>query len=324
MSAPQTPQHPGTASRPGIASRGRPRAISRAACASSPGSRCRLCPGSPWATPFRISERCRGCFRSQGAIIGPRPGRGLLTCDALGLGPGWRRAFAVAALVLVTGGLHEDGLGDTADGFGGGATVERRLEIMRRQPGVGSFGRDRRSRSPLHAADRLDRDARASASPCFPAPQRCSSARAFSRTAALIVMAVLRSARARPEPSLRSGRPSSATIAVAGVMAALIGVTACVGTGTAAARARRSRSSRVAGRAGRRAAGLATHRGADRRRRRGAQQVAEVAALTGLLLRGAGLSRPARPAVRPRLRRRSNQVEMRARGLRGIILQPRR
>jgi len=39
--------------------------------------------------------------------------------------------LAVAATVLITGCLHEDGLADTADGFGGGATKERKLEIMR-------------------------------------------------------------------------------------------------------------------------------------------------------------------------------------------------
>ena len=37
----------------------------------------------------------------------------------------------VAATVLVTGCLHEDGLADTADGFGGGGSKERKLEIMR-------------------------------------------------------------------------------------------------------------------------------------------------------------------------------------------------
>jgi adenosylcobinamide-GDP ribazoletransferase len=39
-------------------------------------------------------------------------------------------ALAVAATVLATGALHEDGLADLADGFGGGATRERKLEIM--------------------------------------------------------------------------------------------------------------------------------------------------------------------------------------------------
>lgn len=45
----------------------------------------------------------------------------------------------VIALVLLTGGLHLDGLMDTCDGILGGRTRERRLEIMR-DSRVGSFG----------------------------------------------------------------------------------------------------------------------------------------------------------------------------------------
>jgi adenosylcobinamide-GDP ribazoletransferase len=45
----------------------------------------------------------------------------------------------VVALVLLTGGLHVDGLMDTCDGLFGGATRERKLEIMR-DSRVGSFG----------------------------------------------------------------------------------------------------------------------------------------------------------------------------------------
>ena len=48
-------------------------------------------------------------------------------------------ALAVAATVLVTGALHEDGLADVADGFGGGGTRERKLEIMR-DSRIGTFG----------------------------------------------------------------------------------------------------------------------------------------------------------------------------------------
>ena len=40
-------------------------------------------------------------------------------------------AVAVTVGLLVTGAFHEDGLGDIADAFGGGTTVERRLEIMK-------------------------------------------------------------------------------------------------------------------------------------------------------------------------------------------------
>ncbi len=48
-------------------------------------------------------------------------------------------AFAVAALVIACGGLHEDGLADVADGFYGGGTRERRLEIMK-DSRIGAYG----------------------------------------------------------------------------------------------------------------------------------------------------------------------------------------
>jgi len=47
--------------------------------------------------------------------------------------------MTVAVMVLVTGGLHEDGLADVADGFGGGRMVEAKLEIMR-DSRLGSYG----------------------------------------------------------------------------------------------------------------------------------------------------------------------------------------
>jgi len=40
-------------------------------------------------------------------------------------------ALTLAAILCVTGCLHEDGAADVADGFGGGRTRERKLEIMR-------------------------------------------------------------------------------------------------------------------------------------------------------------------------------------------------
>ncbi|MEO0913335.1 MAG: adenosylcobinamide-GDP ribazoletransferase [Pseudomonadota bacterium] len=47
--------------------------------------------------------------------------------------------LALGWLSFITGGLHEDGLADTADGLGGGATRERALEIMR-DSRIGSYG----------------------------------------------------------------------------------------------------------------------------------------------------------------------------------------
>lgn len=40
-------------------------------------------------------------------------------------------SVAIAAGLLITGAFHEDGLGDIADAFGGGWTVERRMEILK-------------------------------------------------------------------------------------------------------------------------------------------------------------------------------------------------
>ncbi|WP_370400886.1 adenosylcobinamide-GDP ribazoletransferase [Sulfitobacter sp. JB4-11] len=47
--------------------------------------------------------------------------------------------LALVAGALVTGAMHEDGLADCADGFWGGWTVERRLEIMKDSQ-IGTYG----------------------------------------------------------------------------------------------------------------------------------------------------------------------------------------
>lgn len=59
--------------------------------------------------------------------------------DWLGLSPQIAAALALTATMLTTGCLHEDGLSDTADGFGGGRTRERKLEIMR-DSRIGAYG----------------------------------------------------------------------------------------------------------------------------------------------------------------------------------------
>ena len=57
----------------------------------------------------------------------------------LGLPPSIAALLVLTAQVFATGGLHEDGLADTADGLWGGWTRERRLEIMR-DSRIGSYG----------------------------------------------------------------------------------------------------------------------------------------------------------------------------------------
>ncbi len=48
-------------------------------------------------------------------------------------------ALATTFMIASTGALHEDGLADVADGFGGGKTRERKLEIMR-DSRIGTYG----------------------------------------------------------------------------------------------------------------------------------------------------------------------------------------
>lgn len=58
---------------------------------------------------------------------------------AIGLPAMVAAGFAIAVGMLITGGLHEDGLADCADGFWGGMTRARRLEILK-DSRIGAYG----------------------------------------------------------------------------------------------------------------------------------------------------------------------------------------
>ena len=74
-----------------------------------------------------------------GVAVGALIGGVFSGAVALGLPGPVASVLAVAAGVAATGGMHEDGLADLADGFGGGQTRARKLEIMR-DSRVGSYG----------------------------------------------------------------------------------------------------------------------------------------------------------------------------------------
>jgi adenosylcobinamide-GDP ribazoletransferase len=65
-----------------------------------------------------------------GALVGLAGAVALTLAHALRLPGVISATIALAAMILVTGALHEDGLADVADGFGGGFTRERKLEIL--------------------------------------------------------------------------------------------------------------------------------------------------------------------------------------------------
>lgn len=78
-------------------------------------------------------------FPLVGMIVGAAGGAVYAGAWALGLPPALAALLAVTAQLLLTGALHEDGLADTADGFGGGTSVERKLAIMR-DSRIGTYG----------------------------------------------------------------------------------------------------------------------------------------------------------------------------------------
>ncbi|MBK5946539.1 hypothetical protein CCR83_08880 [Rhodobacter veldkampii DSM 11550] len=78
-------------------------------------------------------------FPLAGLAVGAVGAAAVLAALALGLPPAFAAGLALAAGALATGGIHEDGLADCADGFGGGRTRERKLEIMR-DSRIGSYG----------------------------------------------------------------------------------------------------------------------------------------------------------------------------------------
>lgn len=74
-----------------------------------------------------------------GALVGAIGAAGFYCGSMFGLPSILSAGSAVGLTILVTGALHEDGLADTADGLGGGATPEQKLEIMR-DSRIGTFG----------------------------------------------------------------------------------------------------------------------------------------------------------------------------------------
>lgn len=78
-------------------------------------------------------------FPLVGGLVGGLSALALLGAHAI-----WRSGplpalLAVAVGLFLTGALHEDGLADTADGFGGGRSPEQRLAIMK-DPRLGTYG----------------------------------------------------------------------------------------------------------------------------------------------------------------------------------------
>ena len=85
----------------------------------------------------RIASAVRA-FPLAGVLVGAVGAVIYTVSDLLGMSPTVSALLAVAAMVILTGGLHEDGLADAADGLGA-QTREQALAIMR-DSRIGTFG----------------------------------------------------------------------------------------------------------------------------------------------------------------------------------------
>lgn len=92
-----------------------------------------------FAGPVVPLGRDAPAFPVVGALAAALPALVLAGLLALGLTPLAASASAVLFLVALTGALHEDGLGDTADGLFGHADRERALAIMK-DSRIGTYG----------------------------------------------------------------------------------------------------------------------------------------------------------------------------------------
>lgn len=88
--------------------------------------------------PGRLNRAVRA-FVLVGALVGLAGGLAYGLANGLGLPDIVSAILALGVMALITGALHEDGLADVADGFGGGATVEKKLSIMR-DSRIGAYG----------------------------------------------------------------------------------------------------------------------------------------------------------------------------------------
>ena len=93
----------------------------------------------PDTLPVDALARSVWAFPVAGAAIGAMMALVMVIALKLGIGASASAMIALAAAMLLTGALHEDGLADTADGFGGGRDGPAKLAIMR-DSRIGSYG----------------------------------------------------------------------------------------------------------------------------------------------------------------------------------------
>ena len=142
---------------------------------------------------------------------------------AFGLPPFVGATLAVAATVLLTGALHEDGLADTADGFGADASRERTLDIMRDSQ-IGTYGAIAIALSLLLRAGAIGGIADAAL-----VAAALIAAHAGARAAMLVFMRIVPGARSDGLSADAGTPPQNSALIAAGIAAILLLL--CLGFG---------------------------------------------------------------------------------------------
>jgi adenosylcobinamide-GDP ribazoletransferase len=132
-----------------------------------------------------------------------------------GLPPFVDAALAIAATLAATGCLHEDGLADTFDGFGGGQDCERKLEIMR-DSRIGTYGGCALALSLLLRIGAV-------ASLAEPGPVALGLIAAHAGARAMMPLFLWLVPPARPDGlAADAGRPSQGNVIVAGLLGLVV------------------------------------------------------------------------------------------------------
>jgi adenosylcobinamide-GDP ribazoletransferase len=166
-----------------------------------------------------------------GSAVGALAGITIAGALSLGLPPFLAAPLAICSLVAAGGAMHEDGLADCADGFFGGATRGRKLEIMR-DSRIGTFGAVALLLALYMRIACLTVIAGQSQELAIVI---LIAAAALSRTAALLPLAFLPPARGEGA-GFAAGKPESRALAAAACIAILFAL-APVGAGASPARA---------------------------------------------------------------------------------------
>jgi adenosylcobinamide-GDP ribazoletransferase len=162
--------------------------------------------------------RARRMFPVVGAAIGGAVGLVCLGLRAIGVPDLAAAALALGAGAILTGALHEDGLADVADGFGGGRDPAAKLEIMR-DSRLGTYG------ALVLMVSFVAKLSALAALPDAFVVQGLIAAHALAR-GVLPVMSMNMAYARKDGLAANAGRPDSATAATAGAVALIIALLA--------------------------------------------------------------------------------------------------